>query len=72
MYGEIKGRLYVRIPEGSDPDEVLRLEVLDPPLAAERHQGKVVLAKRSAIQPMSVKEYGSLAEGDVLGVEQLS
>lgn len=36
MYGEFKGHVYVRIPDGDDPDEILRLEVLDPELARRR------------------------------------
>lgn len=71
MYGEFKGHVYVRIPEGDDPDEILRLEVLDPELARRRYDKKVVLAKRSSIRPLSVRTHGSLKEIDILDVESL-
>ncbi|MCP8883030.1 hypothetical protein NIM87_05925 [Devosia sp. XJ19-1] len=69
MYGEFKGRVIVRIPEGDDPDEVLRLEVLDPELARQRYQGKIVLAKRSSIRALSGRTHGSLKETDILWTE---
>lgn len=67
MYGEIKGRLIVKLP--AERGEVLRCEVVDPERARARYEGKIVTVKASAIREHSTKGYASIEESDVLSVE---